>query len=92
MVNNINNKEKITLNKLNTMHVIGETGALSKIKRTADVECLTDCILLKFHNNIFIIKKTNLELSIKIYKNIISILIQDYLKPNLNELELTRNR
>jgi len=90
---NNNNKEKITLNTLNTMHIIGEIGALSKIKRTANVECLTDCILLKFHNNIFnIIEKTNPELSTKIYKNIIFILIQDYLKPNLNELELTINK
>ena len=85
-------KEKIILNKLNTMHIIGEIGSLSRIKRTANVECTTDCTLLKFHNNIFNkIEKTNPNLSIKIYKNIISILIQDYLKPNLNELEAAKN-
>ncbi len=74
----VNNK-RIDILTLTAGAIIGEIGALLHLKRTATVEALTECVVLRYTDALFSetehMKPT---LGNALYRNVISILIHRY--------------
>jgi len=59
--------------------IIGEIGALLHLNRTASVETISECVVLRYTDKLFNeVERINPSLANKLYRNVISILIKRY--------------
>lgn len=73
------NGKKTTLLTLHAGSIIGEIGALLHLHRTATVEAHTECVVLRYTDELFHeTEKMKPTLANALYRNVISILIHRY--------------
>lgn len=76
-------KEKL-LRTITPGNIVGELSPFLSLRRTANAVCSQNCILLKFSNSTFKdLKKENPRLALKIYDNLLEILAEKFIFPNL---------
>lgn len=84
--------QKKELSTINTVCTIGEIGAVLYQKRTVHVETKSAAKLIKLNKNIFTASESERpQLAIKLYKNVIDIIANDYLKPQIFQEKLNSN-
>ncbi len=77
----------LNLNEIPDLSIFGEIGILLNINRTASIKCKTDCVVVRYTNQIFeLIEKANPKLAILLYKNLISIMFNNYVLPRQEAL------